>query len=556
MSAWQFSQTDLVIINGLYNSIADGDLYAGARVYKFVLSKISLLEDGSTYQPKDAAGHPLDLNALGEQLNSSDKASVQQALAQFDAAYGATAFDIGRLHPVADISASAWQWFRGAVGVNAGNSPLAAFVYYYASAQYQGRFGQAFDPRAHFPLSSKQIESTVAEAILSGNADSLNSVFNIGMIDSGAMSSVVFNGDADLQPYSPWPGALIFEYLGVDSYFDQWILKAGTTHEFGGVEGDFKTTPGTYDLIASVSAAQATPQPVYQALGRQLADIVDNADLPREQIVDRLDAARARANDFFGSFYGDLLEGRNFTPGDLLPLYDPLTLAGSPAALHGDVSYRIGTIYDDSGSKALVGTAGADVIHAGDGRDEVRAAAGDDLIDGGRGADLLQGEDGADILVGGAGRDQLFGGQGNDRLRGDAGNDQLDGGTGDDTYFFERGFGRDVITQRDAGAEDHDALRFGDGIGLDQLFFHRQRDSLVVGVKGGNDRVTLQDWFSDPVHRVDRIEISAGGQVLDRQLDSLVQAMAGFGTPEGSASIMPAGGRHELLVASLAVDWR
>jgi Ca2+-binding RTX toxin-like protein len=185
------------------------------------------------------------------------------------------------------------------------------------------------------------------------------------------------------------------------------------------------------------------------------------------------------------------------------------------------------------------------------------AGAGHDLLDGGRGSDRLYADEGADILAGGAGRDQLFGGQGDDRLRGDAGNDLLDGGAGHDTYFFERGFGRDVVSQHDAAAGDHDTLRFGDGIGLDQLFFHRQRDSLVVGVRGGNDRVLLEDWFSDPEHRVDRIEVSAGGHLLERQIDSLVQAMAGFGAP-GTASIAPppGSGRHELLVASLAVDLR
>lgn len=528
MSIWQYSPVDLAIIGGLNKSIADGDLYAGARVYKYVLAKISLLEDGSTYLPKDASGAALDLNALGEQLNSGDKAQVQQALAQFDAAYGGSAFDIAQLHPVADVSASAWQWFRGAVGVNAGNSPLAAFVYYYASAQYQGRFGQAFDPAAHFPPSSREIESTVAQAILSGDAESLDSVFNIGMIDSGGMSRHVFDGDAQLQPYSPWPGALIFQYLGVEAYFDEWILENGTTHEFGGVAGDFKTTPGTYDLVAAVHASQATPLPVYQALGRQLADIVDHTDLPREEIVGRLDAARERANEFFGSFYGDLLDGRGFAPGDLLPLYDPLTLAASPAATPSGVSWRIGTVYDDNGSTALAGTDGANVIHAGDGNDEVHAHAGDDLADGGRGRDVLYGDAGADILAGGEGHDQMFGGEGDDRLRGDAGNDRLHGGTGNDTYFFDRGFGRDVISQGDAGAQDADTVRFGDGIGLDQLFLHRQRDDLVIGVKGTQDRVTLQDWFSDPAHRVERIQLSGTeGALIEQQIDSMVQAMEG-----------------------------
>lgn len=69
----------------------------------------------------------------------------------------------------------------------------------------------------------------------------------------------------------------------------------------------------------------------------------------------------------------------------------------------------------------------------------------------------ITGNLGANILDGGAGNDTIDGGLGNDTLVGRAGNDVLTGGSGVDTFWFQKGDGKDVIT--DFGANgDHDAL--------------------------------------------------------------------------------------------------
>lgn len=537
---WNFDSADLAIVNGLLRSIGDAGLYAGARVYRYVLAQISLTDSGEAPVPRDAAGTPIDLAALGARLNSTDRTVVQGALAEFDAAFGPAQLDIEHLQPDPTVSNSAWQWFRGAVGVNGGSSPLAAFVFYYASAQYQGRFGAAFDPAAHFPASSKDIESTVAQAIVDGRADSLDSIFNIGLIDGGGMSRHVFNGDADLQPYSPWPGAPIFQYLGVDAYFADWVLNAGTLHEFGGIEGDFKTVPGTYDLIAAVQAAQSVPLPVYRGLGAQLASIVNRADLPREQIVDRLDAARHDATAFFRDFYGALLDGTDLDPGALLPLYDPLALAASPAARPAAVHYRIGTLGSDSGDTALTGGDGKDVVHGGPGDDEIAARAGEDLLDGGEGNDLLRGEDGNDILVGGAGADHLAGGAGNDRLSGGAGDDRLSGGAGNDTYFFGRGDGHDRI-RADAAFGDHDTIQLGPGIRLDQLRFQRVGQNLEIRLVDSDDTLTLELWFRWHGLHGDRFETGNGDVPAVTLPDEITIKLSGLpdATPDLAATLIP-----------------
>ncbi|NMJ43414.1 calcium-binding protein [Roseomonas sp. JC162] len=70
---------------------------------------------------------------------------------------------------------------------------------------------------------------------------------------------------------------------------------------------------------------------------------------------------------------------------------------------------------------------------------------GNDVLFGGRGDDLLDGGADNDVLIGGQGNDLLFGGAGSDFLAGNAGADTLVGGTGEDTFYFESGFGRDVV---------------------------------------------------------------------------------------------------------------
>lgn len=78
-------------------------------------------------------------------------------------------------------------------------------------------------------------------------------------------------------------------------------------------------------------------------------------------------------------------------------------------------------------------------------------AGGDDgATSAGNGPSLLQGGNGEDVLIGGRGTSILIGG---------AGDDILTGGTGKNTFVFNEGFGRDVITNFKTG---RDVLQFGE----------------------------------------------------------------------------------------------
>ncbi|AFY51151.1 hypothetical protein Nos7524_5434 [Nostoc sp. PCC 7524] len=121
------------------------------------------------------------------------------------------------------------------------------------------------------------------------------------------------------------------------------------------------------------------------------------------------------------------------------------------------------TIQGTSLKDILKGTAGDDVIDAGDGNDYLMGNAGNDILDGGTGNDYLFGGAGDDILIGGAGagfdllygndgNDTLDGGEGNDNLDGGTGNDSLVGGTGNDIYIVDS-FGDTVVEMEGEGTD-------------------------------------------------------------------------------------------------------
>ncbi len=137
------------------------------------------------------------------------------------------------------------------------------------------------------------------------------------------------------------------------------------------------------------------------------------------------------------------------------------------------------TIWGGNGNDTIHGRGGNDVLNGQNGNDILIGYAGGDDLDGGAGTDRaaywtagagvradlqfanvntgdaagnsytsiedLQGSNHDDDLRGDAGNNMIWGGNGNDAIRGRAGNDTLLGQGGNDTFFFENGFGNDVI---------------------------------------------------------------------------------------------------------------
>ncbi len=114
-------------------------------------------------------------------------------------------------------------------------------------------------------------------------------------------------------------------------------------------------------------------------------------------------------------------------------------------------------------------------------------------------------------MVGGAGDDVLAGSVAGDVINGNAGNDRLSGGAGNDTYLFGRGDGQDTITFDYAALEGKlNVLRFKPGVSAQDVTVRRSGDSLVVGIAGTTDQVTVENFFfindpqnlSNPVQQV------------------------------------------------------
>lgn len=148
---------------------------------------------------------------------------------------------------------------------------------------------------------------------------------------------------------------------------------------------------------------------------------------------------------------------------------------------------------------------------------------GDNLFGGG-GIDHLSGYSGDDYLDGGASYDYLYGGAGNDTLAAGPDGGRAEGGEGDDLYLYELGDG--PLTIAESGGAD--TLRFGDGIGLEDVTFRRQDAWLYADIADG-DLITIVNWFSyaDGARQIERFEFADGTALTVEQLHETLLVQEG-----------------------------
>ena len=111
-----------------------------------------------------------------------------------------------------------------------------------------------------------------------------------------------------------------------------------------------------------------------------------------------------------------------------------------------------------------------------------------DTLDGGDGNDLLWARGGDDILIGGNGNDSLYGLDGNDILNGGAGNDYMAGGTGNDRFIFAADFGKDAISDFQAGIGVSDIIELSLGTAFDTY-----NEVMAAATQVGSDTVIMID---------------------------------------------------------------
>ena len=132
----------------------------------------------------------------------------------------------------------------------------------------------------------------------------------------------------------------------------------------------------------------------------------------------------------------------------------------------------------------------------------------DNIITAGNADERLIGSNNNDILYGMAGDDVLESGNGNDILDGGTGNDSLMGGLGDDTYIFGKGYGHDVIDDKDIGswAGSHydidggknDAIGFLVGVSPEDVKVHRRGSyDLEFRIKSTGETLYVKNFFSN-----------------------------------------------------------
>ena len=122
----------------------------------------------------------------------------------------------------------------------------------------------------------------------------------------------------------------------------------------------------------------------------------------------------------------------------------------------------------------------------------------------------------------------MSGGSSDDTLNGGSDSDFLSGGEGDDVYGFGTGDGIDFVF--DEGGSD--AVRFTRGIVPDDVgVTNDPYGTLYLVLTGTGDRIVLQDWFSDPAHRVENVEFAEGTIWDTAELQSFVTTLpaTGFG---------------------------
>ena len=167
------------------------------------------------------------------------------------------------------------------------------------------------------------------------------------------------------------------------------------------------------------------------------------------------------------------------------------------------------TLIGGDGSDTITGSAGNELINAGDGADSVIAGDGNDTVLGGDGNDIIDAGTGDDSIDAGDGNDSVTGSDGVDTLSGDDGADTIDGGAGNDVINGMSGLDELI------GGDGDDTLLGGAD---DDIVSGDTGNDLIEG-NGGNDVISGGDG-SDQIHGGsgnDVIEGDAGADILNGQ---------------------------------------
>lgn len=135
-------------------------------------------------------------------------------------------------------------------------------------------------------------------------------------------------------------------------------------------------------------------------------------------------------------------------------------------------------------------------------------------ICGNEGANLIQGGlCRAYRLYGNGGNDTLNGGELNDVLNGGNGNDILNGSSGNDSYYFNPGFGQDLIITGNYSPEvsNRDCIYLEYGFEPSSVILSKSGDNdILLKISGTNDQILIKNAMDNSGCVLEKIAISGG----------------------------------------------
>ena len=125
-----------------------------------------------------------------------------------------------------------------------------------------------------------------------------------------------------------------------------------------------------------------------------------------------------------------------------------------------------------------------------------------DIITSGQGRDYIATNQGNDVIKANENHDILIGGQGND---------QLYGGSGNDTYIYNKGDGKDVISDISGRA---DIIKLGAGISKEDVYFQVAGNNLIIKfLNDEQNQITVKDHFNGNNNQIEKLKFSDDSEI-------------------------------------------
>ena len=121
--------------------------------------------------------------------------------------------------------------------------------------------------------------------------------------------------------------------------------------------------------------------------------------------------------------------------------------------------------------------------------------------------------------------------------------------------MYNKGDGHDVINQYTSSVDvGTDRLKFGEGIGTEDLELVRRGNDVTFSLKDGTGSVSVQNWYANDYYKLDEVKFSDGtkwsaGDVASRTVAYGTDANDILGRAEnygGNETIHAGGGNDEV----------